>query len=48
MNRVTYEIECDACESVCEIEIDDIEWEAPAYCPFCGSPVTVEDIEEDV
>ena len=47
IERVSYEIECSVCESVCDIEIDDIEWEAPAYCPFCGSPVTVEE-DEDV
>ena len=40
-DRDSYEIECDVCESVCEVLAEEGEQE-PSFCPMCGSP-----IEED-
>lgn len=41
-----FEIDCEACDTLCEILIDVyVTDEHPSYCPFCGSPVST--AEED-
>jgi rRNA maturation endonuclease Nob1 len=40
-DTITYSIECDVCESVCEVVADENE-QQPAFCPMCGSPIEEE------
>ena len=43
MEEQVYDIACDVCETTCEV-ITQNDFETPAYCPFCGSTVEIEDV----
>lgn len=46
--ELLYELDCEHCGSVYEVMCQEHpEGEQPIYCPFCGSQISVEDIEED-
>jgi len=36
-----YEIDCSVCETLVEVEVKT-GYQEPAYCPMCGSSVSVE------
>ena len=45
------EILCDSCSSSCKVIHDEDEYYVVKFCPFCGTeliPEDVEDIEEDI
>ena len=48
MSKIKIEICCDCCDSEFLLNYEeDMVGDKPAYCPFCGEDVTVEDDDEE-
>ena len=45
--ETVYELECDSCGAVYELIVDTGEKNEPVYCPFCGSDIDIEDIDDE-